>query len=207
MHASAARRDEASQIAIDPIRARLVEGISAAVAEKGYAATTIADIVRHARVSKRTFYEQFPDKESCFLACYRLVGEASLRAIEASIDDERPWREQIRSAAIGYFTLLEENPARTRAFMLDIHAAGPQALKLRREMMQRFADLLRALVARARRRHRDIRALSPSMAAAIIGGINELVLVSLEKGRASRLRELAQTAADLVESVLTPPRA
>ena len=51
-------------------RARLTGGLAAAIAEKGYAAVTIADVVRHARVSKRTFYEHFADKEACFLALY-----------------------------------------------------------------------------------------------------------------------------------------
>ena len=51
-------------------RARLTEGLAAAIAAKGYAAVTIADVVRLARVSKRTFYEHFADKEACFLALY-----------------------------------------------------------------------------------------------------------------------------------------
>ena len=67
--------------------ARLTAGLAASIAEKGYAATTIADVVRHARVSKRTFYEHFADKEACFLALYsettdallELIGRASCR--------------------------------------------------------------------------------------------------------------------------------
>lgn len=49
-------------------RARLLEGMARAVAAKGYADTTIADIVREASVSRRTFYENFADKAECLIA-------------------------------------------------------------------------------------------------------------------------------------------
>ena len=52
-------------------RARLVEGMIQAVAEKGYAAATVADAVRAARVSRGTFYAQFASKEECLLEAYR----------------------------------------------------------------------------------------------------------------------------------------
>ena len=53
----------------DPFRLRLLEGLAASIGERGYRATTVADIVRHARTSKRTFYDQFASKEQCFLSC------------------------------------------------------------------------------------------------------------------------------------------
>ncbi|MGA7053368.1 MAG: helix-turn-helix domain-containing protein, partial [Mycobacterium sp.] len=51
----------------DPFRLRLLDGLAASIVERGYRASTVADIVRHARTSKRTFYDQFPGKEQCFL--------------------------------------------------------------------------------------------------------------------------------------------
>ena len=53
-------------------RARMIDAMAAVVAEKGYAATTVADVVERAGVSRRTFYEQFADKEACFLAAYEV---------------------------------------------------------------------------------------------------------------------------------------
>ena len=55
-------------------RTRLLEAVGRAVAEKGYGATTIDDIVRGAGVSKKTFYEHFRDKEDCFVAAYEAAG-------------------------------------------------------------------------------------------------------------------------------------
>lgn len=189
---------------MDENAARLVEGLAAAIAEKGYAGTTIADVVRHARVSKRTFYEHFDDKEACFLASYRAVTERLLGAIAAAVDFEAPWQEQLTAAAHAYFHLLEENPAVTRTFLVEIHAAGPRALELRREVHKRFAELLRGLVQRGSEKHPDVRPLTPAMATAIVGAINELVLVAVEGG--GRLRDLERTAIELVTAVLFAAR-
>jgi AcrR family transcriptional regulator len=189
----------------DASRARLIEGLSAAITEKGYAATTIADIVRLARVSKRTFYEHFEDKEACFLASYLAASDETLQAIAAAADPTLPWEQQIHAATRAYLRALESKPSLTRTYLLEIHAAGPRALSLRREVHQRFADLLRGLVQAGRKEHPELRSLSPAMATAIVGGINELVLVAVEKGRAGKLRELAGTATELVRAVLVAP--
>ena len=81
-------------------RARLTAGLAAAIAEKGYAAVTIADVVRSARVSKRTFYEHFADKEACFLALYVETSDELLELIAATTASaEGPWEGRIGAAA------------------------------------------------------------------------------------------------------------
>ena len=207
MQTTAPSSAPAPEAAADENRARLLDALSTAVAEKGYAATTIADVVRHARVSKRTFYEHFEDKEACFLAAYQAWGRDLLRAIAAAEGAESAWEKQIDAAARAYFRLLEENPRRAHAFLVEVHAAGPRALKQRREIHQQFADLLRGLVQAGRRQSPGGRALSPAMATALVGAINELVLVALEKERPGSVRELWGTAAELVRAVLAAPRA
>jgi AcrR family transcriptional regulator len=69
--------------------------MAAAVVERGYLATTIADIVRHARVSKRTFYEHFADKEECFLSAYASTSEYLLRLVAAAAEGEPEWQSRI----------------------------------------------------------------------------------------------------------------
>lgn len=188
-----------------PSRVRLLEGLAAAITEKGYAATTISDIVRHARVSKRTFYEHFEDKDACFLASYTAASEETLRKIATAAAPGLPWKERLHAATLAYLDALEARPEVTRTYLLEIHAAGARALQLRREVHQRFAEQLRGLVQTARGEHPELRALSPAMATALVGGINELVLVAAEKGRAGQLRELADTAVELVRAVLVAP--
>src|SRR3954447_26186619 len=91
-------------------RARLVAGLAASITEKGYAATTIADVVRHARVSKRTFYEHFADKEDAFLALYSALGDRTLTAIAEAAAGDAPWRERVDASVRAYLELLAEQP-------------------------------------------------------------------------------------------------
>jgi AcrR family transcriptional regulator len=185
-------------------RLRLMEGMAAAVNEKGYAATTIADIVRHSRVSKRTFYQHFADREACFLACYECGGELALRAVAEAAGRGGRWPERVRAATRAYLTALQSRPDLTRTLLVEVHGAGPRALALRRAVLQRFARLLCDLVETGRRDHPELRELTPAMSTALVGGINELVLATVERGGASRLDQLEETIAELVQSVLRP---
>jgi AcrR family transcriptional regulator len=185
-------------------RLRLLEGMAAAVNHKGYAATTIADIVRHARVSKRTFYQHFPDRQACFLACYQHGAELALRAVADAAGRGGPWPQRVRAATRAYLATLQAQPTLTRTLLVEVHGAGPRALALRRAVLARFARLLCDLVEQGRRDHPEIRELAPAMSTALVGGINELVLATIEQGAAHRLDQLEDTITDLVESVLRP---
>jgi AcrR family transcriptional regulator len=185
-------------------RVRLMEGMAAAVSEKGYAATTIADIVRHSRVSKRTFYEHFADREACLLACYAEGSELALRAVAEAARGGDSWPRQVRAATRAYLAALQARPALTRTLLVEVLGAGPRALELRRAVLRRFAQLLCDLVEAGRRDHPEVRELTPAMSIALVGGINELVLSTVEQGGTDRLDELEETIASLVHSVLLP---
>jgi AcrR family transcriptional regulator len=185
-------------------RLRLMEGMAAAVNEKGYAATTIGDIVRHSRVSKRTFYEHFADREACFLACYEHGGELALRAVADAAGRGGPWPQRVRAATRAYLAALQARPALTRTLLVEVGGAGPRALALRRAVLERFARLLCDLVEAGRHDHPELRELTPAMSTALVGGINELVLATVEQGGTDRLDRLEETIAELVGSVLHP---
>ena len=184
-------------------RLRLLEGFAAAVSERGYPSTTIAHIVKHARVSKRTFYEYFADKEECFLALYTEATDIVRMGIEQALRaPAKSWEAQLEAGLDAYLTALESNPALTRACLLEIQAAGPRAVVRRLEAHAKFAAMLRAFVDRSRLDHPELRPLSAPMATAVVGGIDELLLVNVEAGAKSRLTELRETAADLMRAVL-----
>ncbi|MFG1926309.1 TetR/AcrR family transcriptional regulator [Cryptosporangium sp. NPDC048952] len=182
-------------------RGRLLSGMATALVEKGYGAVTIADVARHARVSKRTFYEHFADKQECFLAVYAAASDRLLHVVGEAARPELDWRDQVRAAVSAYLTALQSDPALTRAMLLELPSAGPEALRLRRRGQQDFAAMLVERVE-----------LSPAMATAVIGGLNELVLEAVEDGRADRLTDLADEATDFARAVLgsgaagSPPR-
>jgi AcrR family transcriptional regulator len=184
-------------------RDRLLEGMAAALDEKGFAETTIADIARHARVSKRTFYEHFGDKQDCLLALYVASSERALARIADSIDPTLDLDAQIKKTTAVYFSSMQERPALLRTLLVEILTAGPRGLEVRRQINRRYAELLRKVVASTKpnggRRH----TLSGAMATAIVGGLNELMLQAAEGGDLTRLRGLARPAAELVRSVVS----
>jgi AcrR family transcriptional regulator len=182
-------------------RVRLVGGLLAALPEKGYAKLTIADIVRHAGVSKRTFYEHFAGKEDCFLTAYERLSDRGLEAVAAAPDASAPWEEQVSEAVRTYVDFLVASPELARIFMAEIYAAGPRAMALQRQTHARFGKMLQRLVARGRRHNPELEALSGPMATAVVGGIHELVLVALHEGKP--LRSVTPTITKLVGAVLS----
>ena len=186
-------------------RRELLEAFCRAVEERGLAATTIADIVRHARVSKRTFYEHFADKEACFFAAYRAIAAEVMRQVATAVNFEASWEAQIEAAVRTYVTVLDSRPKLTRAFFLEIHAAGARAIALRRDVLTEFAELTRGFVAQARKRQPELVPLTAAMATAMVGGINELMLLKAERHMKSV--DLAETAVALCKALVAPARA
>ena len=186
-------------------RGRLLAGMAAALVEKGYGAVTIADIARHARVSKRTFYEHFADKQECFLAVYAAASDRLLQLVGEAARPDLDWLHQVRAAVHAYLSALQTEPALTRAMLLELPSAGPEALRLRRRGQQDFAALLLERVEQGVRERPGTRPISPAMATAVIGGLNELVLEAVEDGRADRLTDLDGVATDFVRAALVAP--
>jgi AcrR family transcriptional regulator len=184
-------------------RTRLTDGLATAIAEKGYAAATIADVVAHAHVSKRTFYEHFADKEACFLALYSETTDALLALIGAEVAHAGGgWHERLATAARAYFERVAAEPALIRTGLIEIQAAGPAARALRRDVQRRYADMLRALSDEAAAEDPAVTPLSPVLATAVVGGIDELMLEAVERGQEHRMAELADAAIELIRAVL-----
>jgi AcrR family transcriptional regulator len=186
-------------------RERLVTGMVAAVADRGYAATTITDVVRHARVSRRTFYEHFPDKEACFLAAYDAVADAILSAIEGAASEPSEGRERVVAGVRAYLQGLALQPVIARVFTVDILSAGPRALVRRRAVLRRFAASLRGQVDAAAAAGAPVRRIGDVTALALAGAIHELVLDALEAERPEALAGLEAPIADLVAAVVLGP--
>jgi AcrR family transcriptional regulator len=187
-------------------RDRLLTGVIDAVVEKGYAAVTIADIVRCARASKRTFYEHFADKENCFLTAYEAMSELLLRHTLAAAEGDQPVPQRIRTATHAYFQALQDQPAGTHAMLTEIEGVGESGRKLRRDEQRRFAEGLRGLVEAGRKGlYASTRPLTPQLALAVVGGINELTLQAVSAGDTARLTDLTETCAEMLEAILLRP--
>src|SRR5690349_15535082 len=128
-----------------PHRMRLQHAMACAVAEKGYAAVTIADVVAGAQVSKRTFYEHFSGKEDCFFACYSDAsdGLAGLVREAAAGSADRDGPHRVVKAVRAYFQALDAGGPIVAAMLTEIQAIGGAGRKLRRQKTHEFAALIR----------------------------------------------------------------
>lgn len=183
-------------------RSRLLEGMAHSVALKGYADTTVADIVREAGVSKRTFYECFASKKDCLIALYAAASHGGLKVLKGAIDPGRDWKTQVEHAMGAYLGCLASNPALLRTLFIDILSLGPEGLQVRRQMNQEMADFVVQVVHAGHCHTPQEAARHATMAMAVVGGINELVLQVIESGRSAGLAELTQPCSALVRAVL-----
>lgn len=170
-------------------RQRILSAMGQAVAEKGYVATSIADIVARARVSRSAFYACFPDKETCFLAGYKAEAERHFDLIATAALSETDWMAQLRSAVHIYVRELEHNPGFARSFLIEIVTAGPRALELRAAVHQRYAALMKDWYERAPTKL-ALPPLPDEIYRAAVGANNELAIARLEEGAAGDARRL-----------------
>jgi AcrR family transcriptional regulator len=182
-------------------RHRLLEGMARAVAAKGYADTTIADIVREASVSRRTFYEHFAAKAECLIALYEAASHNLLKVLRSAIDPAKDWRDQVDLALAAYLQGMAQNPVLLRTLLMEILGLGPQGLAARRRVNLEVAGFMLGVVNGAQARGASQAPLSPELAMAVVGGINELVLQAVEEGRTASLQELVAPAGQLLRAV------
>jgi AcrR family transcriptional regulator len=186
-------------------RSRLIAAMALALLEKSYASISVADVVRIARVSKRTFYEHFSSSEACYLATYEALSGTLLDRVEQTALSVSNVEERLHEAVKTYLSALQEVPALARTFFLEIQLAGSEALAARRKVHHRFADMLRSFVRRGQEQGADIAPLSADMAVAIVGAINELMMVCIEDQRGHELTSLQGTVVALFEALLRQP--
>jgi AcrR family transcriptional regulator len=182
-------------------RARLLEAVGRAVADRGYAAATIDDIVRGAGVSKKTFYEHFADKEDCFVAAYEAAGEElfqHVREAHASADD---WLEKTRAGVSAYLRWLAAEPALARVFLIEVAAAGPRAAEARERLRDRSALLLRELQSHAGGEHDP----PPEIFHAVVAAVDDIVVRRIRETRGAGLRELEPILLYLQVALLAGP--
>ncbi|HWA55547.1 MAG TPA: TetR/AcrR family transcriptional regulator [Solirubrobacterales bacterium] len=119
-------------------RERLLEAAIRVVAEKGYAATTVADLTREAGISRTTFYAMFDDKEGCFLAAYDGIVDALVRRVATAYESEEEWPQRARAGLAALLEALAEEPDVARLALVDVGSAGPAAQRRFRAAMQRL---------------------------------------------------------------------
>jgi AcrR family transcriptional regulator len=162
-----------------PQRARLLEAMVQAVAEKGYDAATVADAVRLAKVSRGTFYELFDSKEACLLAAYRLGYEVLEQRIDAAIRPAGDWREELRLGIRAYLETLEHDPLFARVYLIEAEVVPAE----REAVLHRFADRYEKTFAKSKRQTPPREALY-----LLANGVHALACARIRHG--DRVRDL-----------------
>ena len=120
-------------------RSRLLSAAVRAVDELGYSDTSVADITSRARVSRRTFYEQFPDREACLAATLEDALGVLTRELAGAGLEDLVWRERVRVGLWRILVFFDREPVLARVLVVQALRGGPRVLERREEILTRLA--------------------------------------------------------------------
>ncbi|WP_338079788.1 TetR/AcrR family transcriptional regulator [Antrihabitans stalactiti] len=162
------------------------------VAENGYHATTVADIVKRAKVSRRTFYELFPSKDACFIAAFEVCVDFVDAQLSSALrsDTRLGWRDLVRQSLTSYLRIIAAEPAFASALHIETIAAGPPLVAARSRMLSVFAARMRAVCELAVAAG-DVPGMPPDeVFDFMVGGIDERVRYCLQHSGPEALLDL-----------------
>jgi AcrR family transcriptional regulator len=183
-------------------RERLIDAMAASIQQRGYRETTVADVVRLARTSRRNFYEHFDDRDACFLALFDATNDAMMDQIAAAVSPEQSLEEQVDHAIDAYIDNVTAQPALYSSFVRELPGLGQAGADRGLVVVERFAGLLIDLVESGRVVQPGLaaRPLALDTAIIIVGGLRELAVISIARGR--DMRELRASAGATVKAIL-----
>ncbi len=186
-------------------RARLLAGMAASLRTQGFRGTTLADVVREARVSRRTFYEHFTDPVDCYVALLEQVAERTIAAVAEAIMSGGTPEERLDRAVGGYLAALEAEPLLMRSFLRELHLTGERGRRLLESVNERAGQTIHRLVleAQANEPELGLHPVDVPTARMIVSGIVQMALMAQDEGRS--LDEVRVTATRLLRRVIQAP--
>ncbi|MGV0627376.1 TetR/AcrR family transcriptional regulator [Mycolicibacter minnesotensis] len=184
-------------------RRRLLQGLETAMEEQGFQRTTIADIVGNARTSRRAFYKYFASREACLIALHVEASIEQADAISAAVDRDAPWATQVRQGVSAWIASAESRPAVTLSWVRDVPLLGEAADDLKQEEMERFIALVEGLTSSESFRLSGGLRVSRPRAIVLLGGLQELAAITVERG--GTLQSVADEAVQAALALLAPP--
>jgi AcrR family transcriptional regulator len=187
-------------------RQRLLDGLAESIVERGYRDTTVADVVRNAKTSKRTFYGEFASKEECFVERLRSNNADLIAHITAAVDPDAVPDRQVRAAVGAYVEHIESRPAITLSWIREAPALGDLARPLNRLAMQQLTDMLVAISVSPGFKAARLDPITRPLALILLGGLRELTALLVEDGQDVRsIVEPAVTAAQAILGLTPTP--
>ncbi|WP_273734468.1 TetR/AcrR family transcriptional regulator [Mycolicibacterium septicum] len=182
-------------------RSRLLDAMNESIVEDGYQNTTVADIVRRAKTSRRTFYEHFASREDCFVALLTSVNTKHVREVARGVDRNVPWRDQVRQAVEAWIASYEAHPELMLAWIRDLPTLGTAARALQRESMENFIAMVQALTQSEVFRSAGV-SISRRRSIMLLGGLRELIAITVESG--DQVGEVTEDAVLACTALLEP---
>ncbi|MGV0641973.1 TetR/AcrR family transcriptional regulator [Mycolicibacterium sp. XJ2546] len=183
-------------------RQRLLDALEECIADEGYPKTTVADIVRRAKTSRRTFYEHFESRDACLVALLTEANADQVSQIAAAVDPGAPWRTQVRQAIEAWIASGESRAALTLSWIRDVPSLGSAARALQREAMENFIAMIHTLGDTGEFRAAGIGPVSRQRSIMLLGGLRELVAITVEEG--GRMTDIADEAVQASIALLAP---
>jgi AcrR family transcriptional regulator len=170
-------------------RERLLDAIANVVAEKGYAATRVADITDYAGVSRKTFYELFTDKEDCFLAAYDAITALLMERMARGLAEVAggSWEDQVGALLGEFLRFLAAEPAFARMCIVEVLGSGPRGLARRDQAIEAFFPVVDQIPRAQPGAERWLSELTPMF---VTGGILEVVYAAIRRGETETLPDL-----------------
>lgn len=159
------------------------------VAERGYEAATVPEVVGRARVSRNAFYDFFTDKPDCFLAACDEEA-ADLLGTVLAFAEEPTWLLAMQRGTHAYLEWWQQRPGFARAYFIGLPSAGERAIAQRERAYEWFTEMFEAMAGRARSEQPDLPSLHAMAPRFLVLAITELIAQEVRAGRTGRLCDL-----------------
>jgi AcrR family transcriptional regulator len=183
-------------------RSRLIEATAHCVAEKGYADTSVADIIRRAGVSRTTFYQQFKDKEDCFLYCFEQLSGSHLEEMFVANTLPRPAPYRLVQALQVYLERLADDGVYAVAFFAEASNGGERVQVALSRTTQAIIDQLQGWYADVRTARPDLPVLPELVFQLISDGIYAVLTRWIRDGHSNQLLDVLPALTYFVFSAL-----
>lgn len=194
-HKLAAAEVRASQ------RRRISRAMLEVIAEHGYDAATVSQVVAAARVSRNAFYEFFSDKTDCFVTVTDELGAELFDAMIA-LRVEPTWVDALRKGTEVYLSWWQEHAVFGRAYFSGLAELGSRGLAQRQAVYERFVWMFGELGQRARDEQPELPPLPQLAPRALVFAITEIVAEQIRAGGGERLTELTDELFELMVRLL-----
>lgn len=182
-------------------RTRLLMAMVQVVAEQGYAAATVATVLKRAHISRETFYQHFTDKQDCFLTAFDEASNLLISMMEAALGaPEDPPLARVDRVLATYLGALAAMPTLARTFLIEVYGAGRTAVSRRLAVQERFAVAIGDVITGGQSWRGGLD--SAFLGRAVVGAVSALVTGCVDAGEFDELPRLRERLVTLVGAVL-----